>query len=135
MDAKAIKEACDKAMKAAAERPGRYGGRYVSRWYDRQKNVDVYEVLEDDDPEKYRGRKWEKHDIFAQVTSAQVYPLGRARYWLDGQGRVVDEVTRVPKDPSMRDELDPDAKAAQDEQEIGERICADHGRLDCADCA
>lgn len=85
-DVDAIKAACEKAMKAAATKPGRYGGRYVAERYNHKtKKRDVI-VLDDDDPELYRDD--ETLDIFAQATPAKVYGIGRARYWLAEDGTV-----------------------------------------------
>jgi hypothetical protein len=86
MDKEAVARACREAMDAAKTKPGRYGGRYVARKYDRKLGADVYLVLEDDDPAKYARKT--SLDIFAQAVPDKVHPIGRARWWLNEDGTV-----------------------------------------------
>ena len=78
--------ACRRAMQLAAQSPGRYGGRYVARKWNAQRQQTEFFVLDDDDPERYRDD--EALDILAQVTPTKVYGIGRARHWLREDGTV-----------------------------------------------
>lgn len=77
---------CQEAMRAAAAKPGRYGGRYVARRYDRVAETDVFMVCDDDDPDAYRAD--ESIDILAHVIPTEVRPLGYARTYLQSDGTV-----------------------------------------------
>lgn len=71
-------------MQAAAERPGRYTGRYVARKYDKAAERTVFMVLDDDDPDLYRDD--ESLDILAQCRPDKVYGIGSARNWINEDG-------------------------------------------------
>lgn len=81
-----VSEVCKQAMTAAADKPGRYGGRYVGRRYNRAERRDDVFILDDDDPELYRDD--ETLDLIAQVTPKAVLPMGRCRYWLNSDGSI-----------------------------------------------
>ena len=83
MDWNKLTAVCDKAMKLAAESPGRYGGRYVARGLTEE---DGFFVLPDDDPDLYRDD--ESLDILAQVTPTKVHAIGGARRFLNEDGSV-----------------------------------------------
>ena len=74
----------ESARKAAKEKPGRYGGRYVARRYNRKERKTEWFVLDDDDPDVYRDD--ESLDVIAQVTPTAVNAIGRARHWLREDG-------------------------------------------------
>lgn len=83
-----LTQACQQAMKLAAEKPGRYGGRYVGRLDAKKVNgkwIDGdFIVLDDDDPDAVP-----KHvDVLAQVTPTKVYAIGGARNYLREDGTV-----------------------------------------------
>lgn len=73
-------------MAAARENPGRYGGRYVGRRYDKKIKKTIFMVLDDDDPDLYRDD--EKLDILAQCMPHKVHPIGRARHYIKEDGSV-----------------------------------------------
>lgn len=75
---------CHEAMKLAAKKPGRYGGRYVGRRYLKVEKRDEFVVLADDDPSTVP----KDVDVLAQVTPYTVYPIGRARFYLLADGTV-----------------------------------------------
>ena len=87
LDLEQVEAMLKNGMEAAREKPGRYGGRYVSRRWDKKQQCDVYEVLDDDDPEKVRDKKrdW---DIIAQCLPSKVYGIGGARHWINLDGTV-----------------------------------------------
>jgi hypothetical protein len=72
--------ACIKAMQAAKESPGRYGGRYVGR-----NAQGEFVVLPDDDPDVIEDPEL---DIMAQATPNQVYGIGHVRNYLQADGTV-----------------------------------------------
>jgi len=80
MDLHAVEAACKAAQEAARQRPGRYGGRYVAR-----DNDGIVEVLTHDDPDRLDRDHW---DVIAHCTPEAVYPVGRARYWLNDDGTI-----------------------------------------------
>jgi hypothetical protein len=69
-------------MRLATESPGRYGGRYVAR-----NDKGKFFVMDDDDPDKIGDV-----DVIAQVTPDCVYPIGRARCFLNSDGSVNETV-------------------------------------------
>lgn len=75
---------CKRAMQAAAEKPGRYGGRHVGRRYDKAAGKTVFVVLEDDD--------WDlvpdDVDVLAQCTPQCVNSIGPAARYLRSDGTV-----------------------------------------------
>lgn len=75
---------CQEAMQAAAEKPGRYGGRYVGRRYDKANNEDLLVILDDDDPKTVP----DEIDVLCHVTPGRVLPVGRMRHFMDDQGNV-----------------------------------------------
>jgi len=77
MDFHAVTQACRAAMKTARQSPGRYGGRYVAR-----NEEGTVEVLTHDDPDLLTD-EW---DVLAHVQPDKVYPVGRARTWLNEDG-------------------------------------------------
>jgi hypothetical protein len=81
-----LPEVCRQAMQAAAEKPGRYGGRYVARRYNRREDRTEFLVLEDDDPILYQDD--ETLDILAQVTPTKVLGVGHMRDFLAEDGKV-----------------------------------------------
>jgi len=92
-----LTERCREAMVAAKEKPGRYGGLYVGRYYDKKNKVTVFAILADDDPDTYHketvtlldGSKMPKEfDVMAQATPKRVYPIGFARTYLLPDGTV-----------------------------------------------
>lgn len=86
MDKAALEQALKDGMQAATEKPGRYGGRYVARQYDRAAKADRYLVLADDDPDLYRDD--ESLDVLAQCTPKTAYGIGRARHWINEDGTI-----------------------------------------------
>ena len=76
----AVSQACRDAMAAAADSPGRYGGRYVARTLDGEGLV-----ICDDDPETVP----DDLDVIAQCTPDVVHPIGRAQQWLREDGSVI----------------------------------------------
>ena len=73
-----LTEACLAGMRAAADQPGRFGGRYVARRINGDQNE--FHVLGDDDPNKYAAdSEW---DVIAQATPTEVHGIGRARCYL-----------------------------------------------------
>lgn len=76
-----LTECCREAVNMP---PGRYGGRYVGRKYDRKAKRDVFLILDDDDPETIP----DDVDVLAHVYRGKVCPIGRARYWLNADGTV-----------------------------------------------
>ncbi len=77
---------CQQAMKLASTQPGRYGGRYVARRYNKLTKSDEFLVLGDDDPELFKDD--ESLDILAQATPKCILPFGQARTWLGKDGSV-----------------------------------------------
>jgi hypothetical protein len=79
-----LTERCREAMAKSHTSPGRYGGLYVGRRYDRNAKRDVFLILEDDDPETVPN----DIDVLAHVYKGKVCPIGHARYWLGEDGTV-----------------------------------------------
>jgi hypothetical protein len=70
-------------MQEAAENPGRYGGKYVGRKYDKANRCDIWVIL-DDDPDNVP----EPVDVLVHVTPKKCYGIGHARYWINEDGTV-----------------------------------------------
>lgn len=79
-----VPRVCAEAMKAAAEKPGKHGGRYVARRFNKTTQHTEWMILDDDDFELYRAD--ESLDIVAQATPKRIYPMGPARNWLNADG-------------------------------------------------
>lgn len=82
-----IEATLKQAMADAKIKPGRYGGRYVSRRFDKATKRDVYEVMKNDDP-RTKDAQNINIDILAQVMPTKVIPIGRARYWINQDGTI-----------------------------------------------
>jgi hypothetical protein len=87
MDLDAIEATLAKAMQLAAEKPGKYGGRYVGRRYDKKANIDRYVICDDDDPEGPESQD-QTLDIFALARPDDVFGLGHFRYFINRDGTI-----------------------------------------------
>jgi hypothetical protein len=87
MDLDRIELTLKEAMAAAGIRPGPYGGRYVARRWDENARETVWFVMSTDDPESVEAKD-PKADIHAHVLPNKVWPVGRARYWINEDGTV-----------------------------------------------
>jgi hypothetical protein len=81
---KELEAEISRAKQLATSKPGRYGGRYVARRYDRASGSDLFVTLEDDDPDTVADG-W---DVLAQVTPSKVYGIGHARNYIRPDGTV-----------------------------------------------
>lgn len=76
------------AMELAKIAPGRYGGRYVGRVYNRTAKRDEFVICDDDDPEKYHNDSDCDLDILAQATPTKIHPIGGARNYINADGTI-----------------------------------------------
>lgn len=99
-----IEKALAEGMMAAKIRPGKYGGRYLATWYDHRREIAVYGVLPDDDPDTVigqviifgprrdgQGTRLEAPsavDILAHCKPDKVFPIGHARHWINEDGTI-----------------------------------------------
>jgi hypothetical protein len=91
METQEITNTFRQAMELAKLNPGRYGGRYVGRIYNRETKQDEYVICEDDDPKRFNegGDLFnDKLDILAQCTPTKCYGIGRWRNFVNADGSV-----------------------------------------------
>ena len=74
------------AMQVAAKKPGRYGGRYVARRYNRGQKRTEFLILASDDPDAYRDEL--DIDILAQATPDAIHAIGCARHYIHADGHL-----------------------------------------------
>lgn len=79
-----LETVCKKAMQAATEKPGRYGGRYVGRRFNKTTRASEFVILDDDDGDEVP----DDVDVVAQCTSERVNPIGAAARYLQADGTV-----------------------------------------------
>lgn len=74
------------AMDLAAKSPGKYGGRYVARTYNRSAKRTEFLVLAGDDPDAYRDEL--DLDILAQAMPTHINAIGAARQYIHADGHL-----------------------------------------------
>lgn len=72
------------AMQLAKTKPGRYGGRYITRHYDKKTKQDVISIHDDDDPETLP----EELDALAHARPDGISGIGRMRHFINSDGTV-----------------------------------------------
>jgi len=87
MEIDELEKALADARKAATEKPGPYGGRYVARRYDRKAKKDVYIVCKTDDPNG-KESKDDSLDILCHVRPDACYGIGFARNYVNLDGTI-----------------------------------------------
>lgn len=74
------------AMETAAKAPGKYGGRYVARTYNRSAQRTEFLILASDDPDAYRDEQ--DIDILAQAMPDRINAIGSARSYIYPDGHL-----------------------------------------------
>ena len=90
MDYAALERTIQAAMAAAKTAPGPYGGRYVGRLFNKEKQETEFLDLGTDDMEEVE-KAHPGVDVLVQCRPDKTYPMGAARRWIKEDGTVNHE--------------------------------------------